>query len=552
MLGVSATLDPQTLHWVKASAGFDSDVKVIRTSIDRPEIFFQVSCIQESEKSMLNLQSILPQTATQFLDVPKTIVYVDSVAQICKAVDLFRTWMRQLRYPAEAFSWVAPYFSDMAAPDKHRIDVDFRRCHQECSSPRIILATDAYGLGVDNPDVELVVQWLLPPSIQRLYQRMGRAMRCGRGKATFILMHQPWCVGERSKHPVQKSKGRAAVKPAAVSSSEVNTDIDEALSQDEAQKLPVRRTAPDRRRDMPAGLYDIINSGPDTCIRTSGLRFFDDETYSQSAVKPQPCCSNCDVQSRHDIAPHPILNPQASTDSLRRPWFRNELSSWRTGVTAALSTDCGFMVHESVVMADEYLEMLAKWGSDIVDEASMLRLAGPWTETPIYCKSILEILKTGRDMSIDDSNSPAFQLWMLNSDGTKRQKRFAVKQTPAVKSAEALREERRNTWLLGKGVIPVSTRSTQAGQRNSPQSSNAVAPTSSQIESSQQEALQPIQITDGESAALRVSVPIALQRKRRPPLAEIQANEASSQTALPDSQFGRKRRRPAHLDPYIC
>ena len=320
---------------------------------------------------MLNLQSVLPQTATRFSDLPKTIIYMDSVAEICKAVDLFRTWMRQLRYPAEASSWVAPYFSDIATTDKHRIDVDFRRCRQECSSPRIILATDAYGLGVDNPDVEIVVQWLLPPSIQRLYQRIGRAMRCGRGRATFILMHQPWCLGERSKHPVQKTKGRTAIRPAVAPAEDVDTDIGDCLSQDEAQKPPVRRTAPDRRRDIPAGLYNIINSGPDTCIRISGLRFFDDETYSQSGTKPQPCCSNCDVLSQRSITPHPILVPQASADSLRRPWFRNALSVWRSGVSTALSVDCGFIVPQSVIMSDEYLELLAKWGSDIVDQPNI-------------------------------------------------------------------------------------------------------------------------------------------------------------------------------------
>jgi superfamily II DNA helicase RecQ len=125
VLGVSATLDPQTLNWVRESAGFECDVEILRTSIDRPEIYLQVSCIQETEKSMLNLQSVLPLSANRFTDIPKTIIYMDSVAQICKAVELFQTWMRQLNYPSAASSWVASYFSDMAAADKHRIDINF-------------------------------------------------------------------------------------------------------------------------------------------------------------------------------------------------------------------------------------------------------------------------------------------------------------------------------------------------------------------------------------------------------------------------------------------
>jgi hypothetical protein len=85
------------------------------------------------------------------------------------------------------------------------------------------------------------------------------------------------------------------------------------------------------------------------------------------------------------------------------------------------------MVPGSVVIADEYLELLAKWGSDIIDQASMLRLAGPWTEAWTYSKSILKILRAGRGILMDDSDSPVFQLWMSNNNGTKRQKRFAVK-----------------------------------------------------------------------------------------------------------------------------
>ena len=95
-------------------------------------------------------------------------------------------------------------------------------------------------------------------------------------------------------------------------------------------------------------------------------------------------------------------------------------------------------------MADEYLELLTKWDSDIVDQTSMFRLVRSWTETPTYSKNILEILKTGRDMSMNDSNSPVFQFWMLHNNGIQRHKRFTVKQTPIVKSVEVLREERRN------------------------------------------------------------------------------------------------------------
>ena len=59
---------------------------------------------------------------------------------------------------------------------------------------------------------------------------MGRVMCCGRGKATFILMHQSWCVGERSKYPVQKTKGRTLIKSVAASSNDVDIDVSDVPS----------------------------------------------------------------------------------------------------------------------------------------------------------------------------------------------------------------------------------------------------------------------------------------------------------------------------------
>ena len=89
----------------------------------------------------------------------------------------------------EAASWVAPFFSDIATQDKERIAARFEMPSNKCKFPRILIAKDAYGLGIDNPDVMRVTQWLLPSSMAKLYQRVGRVLRCGRGQAHFILLH---------------------------------------------------------------------------------------------------------------------------------------------------------------------------------------------------------------------------------------------------------------------------------------------------------------------------------------------------------------------------
>ena len=45
---------------------------------------------------------------------------------------------------------------------------------------KVMVATTAFGLGVDQPDVETVVRIGVPPTMEELVQEFGRAGRDGR------------------------------------------------------------------------------------------------------------------------------------------------------------------------------------------------------------------------------------------------------------------------------------------------------------------------------------------------------------------------------------
>lgn len=60
---------------------------------------------------------------------------------------------------------------------KHRILQDYASTN---GCIRVLIATVAVGMGMDIPDISLVVIWGLPPSLLQLWQEMGRGGRDGR------------------------------------------------------------------------------------------------------------------------------------------------------------------------------------------------------------------------------------------------------------------------------------------------------------------------------------------------------------------------------------
>lgn len=83
----------------------------------------------------------------------------------------------------------AAYHAGMAPADRDAVHAGFRDDEYE-----IVVATSAFGMGIDKPNVRFVVHASVPDSLDSYYQQIGRAGRDGE-KAVALLFYRPEDLG---------------------------------------------------------------------------------------------------------------------------------------------------------------------------------------------------------------------------------------------------------------------------------------------------------------------------------------------------------------------
>ena len=165
LLGMTATATPETARDIGQALGRSLDV--VHTSVMRPNLRYDVQEVANAEDRLEILVERL-----RMLRGGSAIVYGRSR----RSTEELARVLRGHGFRAEH------YHAGLEAQERTRVQDDF-----VAGTTQVVVATTAFGMGIDKPDVRLVCLVNYPDSLEGYVQMVGRAGRDGEPSETLLL-----------------------------------------------------------------------------------------------------------------------------------------------------------------------------------------------------------------------------------------------------------------------------------------------------------------------------------------------------------------------------
>ncbi|MES1205132.1 MAG: ATP-dependent DNA helicase RecQ [Pseudomonadota bacterium] len=169
ILALTATATPAISDDVLVQLGM-RDATVCRVSFHRPNLAFDVRKVAGEADKLRQLGKLISRLRRP------GIVYCATV----RAVDDLYVALRHGKIPVERYN------GKMTTDEREKAQAAFMQSGRKV----VMLATNAFGLGIDKPDIRYIIHYQMPGSLESYVQEAGRAGRDGK-PARCVLLFQP-------------------------------------------------------------------------------------------------------------------------------------------------------------------------------------------------------------------------------------------------------------------------------------------------------------------------------------------------------------------------